>query len=349
MGGDSSETERHDVITASIVGATGYTGALLTDILAGHPGARLHVLTSKSYVGRRVCDVFPSLRAEGQYVEYSLPLVAQSDVVFVCYPHAEAHPTVAELVDAGCRVVDLSADFRLKDPAAYLSWYGFDHPRSDLVAEAAYGLPEVYRDEIKKARLVANPGCYPTGMLLGLLPSAGDIDGLGVIVDSKSGVSGAGRTPSEKTHFCAVTEDFKSYSEVTHRHTAEMLQEMALATGGAVSVSFTPHLLPVDRGILSTMYFRPRGGLVGTDALTEKYRAFYEGEPFVEVCERVPALSEVSHTNYCRMAVREDERAGLVKVFTVIDNLMKGASGQAVQNMNLMFGLPEDQGLRRGT
>ena len=198
MGGDSSETERHDVITASIVGATGYTGALLTDILAGHPGARLHVLTSKSYVGRRVCDVFPSLRAEGQYVEYSLPLVAQSDVVFVCYPHAEAHPTVAELVDAGCRVVDLSADFRLKDPAAYLSWYGFDHPRSDLVAEAAYGLPEVYRDEIKKARLVANPGCYPTGMLLGLLPSAGDIDGLGVIVDSKSGVSGAGRTPSRR-------------------------------------------------------------------------------------------------------------------------------------------------------
>ena len=335
------------MITASIVGATGYTGALLTDILTGHPDVQLHALTSKSYVGRRVCDVFPHLRVDRQYAEYSLAWVAESDVVFVCYPHAEAHLVVADLVDAGCRVVDLSADYRLKDPEAYSSWYGFDHPRRDLVGEAVYGLPEVYREPIRKARLVANPGCYPTGMLLGLIPSAGDVDDLGVIVDSKSGVSGAGRTPSEKTHFCAVTGDFRSYNEVTHRHTAEMLQELGLAKGGPVAVSFTPHLLPVDRGILSTMYFRPRGGLVGTDGRTEKYRAYYEGEPFVEVCERVPALSEVSHTNFCRIAVREDERAGLVKVFTVIDNLVKGASGQAVQNMNLMFGLPEDLGLRR--
>jgi N-acetyl-gamma-glutamyl-phosphate reductase len=335
------------VITASIVGATGYTGALLTDILAEHPHVHLHALTSKSYAGRSVSEVFPHLRVEGQYTRYSVLGMAGSDVVFVCYPHAEAHEAVAALVDVGCKVIDLSADFRLKDPEEYSAWYGFVHPRRDLVAEAVSGLPEVYRAQVAKARLVANPGCYPTGMLLGLLPVAGEIDGLGVIVDSKSGVSGAGRTPSDKTHFCAVTGDFRAYSEVGHRHTAEMLQELGLAAGRALPVSFTPHLLPVDRGILSTTYFRPLGGLIGTNAWIARYRTFYKGEPFVEVSDHVPGLSDVAHTNFCRMTVREDEGAGLVKVFTVIDNLMKGASGQAVQNMNCMFGLPEDCGLRR--
>ena len=334
------------VITASIVGATGYTGALLTDILAQHPEVRLDRMTSKSYVGRRVVDVFRYLRVEGTYTEYSVEKLAASDVVFVCYPHAQAYEAVAELIDAGHKVVDLSADFRLNVPQAYSTWYGFDHPRADLVAEAVYGLPESHRAEVARARLVANPGCYSTGMLLGLLPAAQDIDG-GVIVDSKSGVSGAGRTPSEKTHFCAVTENFSAYSEVGHRHTAEMLQELESAAGCSVAVSFTPHLLPVDRGILSTIYFRPRSGLVGASVWLDQYRAFYAEEPFVEVTETVPALAEVSHTNYCRLTVREDERAGLVKVFTVIDNLVKGASGQAVQNMNCMFGLPEDMGLRR--
>jgi N-acetyl-gamma-glutamyl-phosphate reductase len=336
------------VITASIVGATGYTGALLTDILAEHPHVRLHALTSKSYVGRRVSDVFPYLRVEGEYVPFSLETVATADVVFVCYPHAEAHQTVAPLIDAGCKVVDLSADFRLKDPAAYSSWYGFAHPRADLVAEAVYGLPELYRERIRQATLVANPGCYPTGMLLGVLPVVGDIDGFGVIVDSKSGVSGAGRTPSDKTHFCSVSGDFRAYSEVGHRHTAEMLQELGLASKRQLSVSFTPHLLPIDRGILSTIYFKPKSGLIGKESWLQKCQEFYRGEPFVEVCSHVPALSEVEHTNFCRITVREDERAGLVKVFTVIDNLVKGASGQAVQNMNLMFGVAEDVGLRRG-
>lgn len=320
---------------------------MLTDILAGHLEIRLEGLTSKSYVGREVREVFPHLRVAGTYIEYSLPALRDSDVVFVCYPHAQAHVAAAELVDAGCKVVDLSADFRLREPAGYRAWYGFDHPRPDLVAEAVYGLPEGYRDKIALARLVANPGCYPTGMLLGLLPVAGEIEG-GVIVDSKSGVSGAGRTPSEKTHFCAVNNDFKAYSEVGHRHTAEMIQELERAAGTPVPVSFTPHLLPVDRGILSTLYFRPRRGMVGTKAWLEKYASFYQNEPFVEVCAHVPSLSEVTRTNFCRITVREDEAAGLVKVFTVIDNLVKGASGQAVQNMNCMFGFPEDLGLRRG-
>jgi N-acetyl-gamma-glutamyl-phosphate reductase len=335
------------VITASVVGATGYTGAVLTDILASHPDVRLSVLTSRSYVGRRVGDVFPHLRVDGVYAEYAPSLLEASDVVFVCYPHAEAHEVVAALVDAGRRVVDLSADFRLSNPQAYEGWYGFVHPRPDLVAEAVFGLPEVYRDRLAAARLVANPGCYPTGMLLGLLPTAAEIDDGAVVVDAKSGVSGAGRSPSEKTHFCAVDENFRAYSEVGHRHTPEMVQELSAAAGRPVAVSFTPHLLPVDRGILSTIYFRPRGGLVGTGAWLERYREFYAGEAFVEVCEHAPGLREVANTNYCRITVREDTAAGLVKIVTVIDNLVKGASGQAVQNMNCMFGLPEDAGLRR--
>jgi N-acetyl-gamma-glutamyl-phosphate reductase len=335
------------VIKASIVGATGYTGAVLTDILSQHPEVEIHRLASKSYAGKSVAEVFPRLRVACEYAEYAADAVVESDVVFVCYPHAESHPVVTELVESGRRVVDLSADFRLKDPGAYGPWYGFDHPRHDLVKEAVFGLPERYRSEIKSARLVANPGCYPTAMLLSLLPAAGVIDTGGVIVDSKSGVSGAGRAASPKTHFCEVAGDFKAYSEVGHRHTAEMVQELSLAAGRQVSVSFTPHLLPVDRGIFSTAYFRATGESIGTEGWIEKYREFYQGEPFVEVCEHVPALGEVVGTNFCRLTVREDPSAGLVKVFAVIDNLVKGASGQAVQNMNCMFGFAETAGLGR--
>ena len=336
------------MLRASIVGATGYTGAVLTDLLARHPDVELGTLTSTSYVGRRVADVFPQLRIEGTYAPYDLSSVAESDLAFVCYPHAQSHPVVADLVDAGVRVVDFSADFRLRDVAAYPAWYGFDHPRPDLVAEAVYGLPEVYRNRLRDARLVANPGCFPTAMLLALLPLAADGGGL-AIVDAKSGVSGAGRTPTDKTHFCAVHDDFKAYSEIGHRHTPEMAQELGVAAGAPARVSFTPHLLPVDRGILSTVYWP----LAVADAeatdqdLTERYRSFYAGEPFVEVVDAAPALKEVQQTNFCRLAVRVDRSAGLVKVISVIDNLIKGASGQAVQNMNIMFGLEEPLGLGR--
>jgi N-acetyl-gamma-glutamyl-phosphate reductase len=335
------------VIKASIVGATGYTGAVLTDILSQHPEVQIHQLTSKSHAGRAIAEVFPRLRVSGEYVEYAASAVAESDVAFVCYPHAESHPVVAELLESACRVIDLSADFRLKDPESYKPWYGFDHPRHDLVKEAVFGLPEKYRTEIRSARLVANPGCYPTAMLLSLLPVAADIDAGVVIVDSKSGVSGAGRTPSQKTHFCEVVGDFKAYSEIGHRHTAEMVQELALAAGKNVPVSFTPHLLPVDRGIFSTVYFRPNGGVGGTEGWMKRYRDYYASEPFVEVCDHVPGLDEVVGTNDCRLTVREDSSAGLVKVFAVIDNLVKGASGQAVQNMNIMFGFAETAGLGR--
>ena len=335
------------MIKASVVGATGYTGAVLTDLLARHPEVELVALTSQSYLGKRVAEVFPQLRVEAEYVSYSVEAVRGSDVVFVCYPHAEAHPVVSEVLEAGCRVVDLSADFRLKQLSAYDEWYGFTHPRPDLVEEAVYGLPEIYREKIRTARLVANPGCYPTATLLALLPAVDQLGEGPVIVDAKSGVSGAGRTPSPRTHFCAVNENFQVYSEVGHRHTSEMLEQLEIAAGHPVRLSFTPHLLPVDRGILTTIYFAARKGLEGIDAWLALYRAYYANEPFVEVCDHVPSLAEVQRTNFCRLTVREDKRAGLVKVVSVIDNLVKGASGQAVQNMNCMFGLPEDAGLGR--
>ncbi len=308
---------------------------------------QLGALTTKSYVGKSVSSVFPHLRVDRKYQEFSPDSAGAADVAFVCYPHAEAYAVVAQLVDKGCRVVDLSADYRLKDPAGYEKWYGFAHPRADLVEEAVFGLPEVYRAQIATARIIANPGCYPTSMILGLLPAVDDIGDGGVIVDSKSGVSGAGRTPNDKVHFCAVHDNFKAYGEVGHRHTAEMMQELAAASGRALPVSFTPHLLPVDRGILSTMYFKPKCGMIGNAAWTQKYRDYYKDATFVEVVESVPSLAEVQNTNFCRIAVKEDSAAGLVKVFSVIDNLVKGASGQAVQNMNVMFGFAEDAGLRR--
>lgn len=335
------------MITASIVGATGYTGAVLTDILSHHPDVRLQALTTKSYVGQHVSEVFPDLRVDGTYTEYTLDAVTGADVAFVCYPHAQSAPVVAELVDAGVRVVDLSADYRLRDTQLYPGWYGFAHPRPDLVAEAVFGSPELYAEQIKGARLVANPGCYPTSMILASVPAAEEIDPSGVIVDSKSGVSGAGRNPSPKTHFCKVQSDFRAYGEVGHRHTPEMIQELAAAAGRTLPVSFTPHLLPVDRGILTTLYFRPLHGFKGDQGWLESYRRFYAGKPFVEVTDAMPGLSEVAYTNYCRITVREDQAAGVVKVFSVIDNLVKGASGQAVQNMNIMFGLDERAGLER--
>jgi N-acetyl-gamma-glutamyl-phosphate reductase len=326
---------------------------VLTDLLDRHPGVRLDTLTSASHVGRTVADLFPQLRVEGAYVPYEAAAVADSEYVFVCYPHGAAHPIVAELVEAGHKVIDLSADFRLDDPDGYPLWYGFGHPRTDLLGEAVYGLPEVYRDAVAHARLVANPGCFPTVSLLAALPLLRQGVVGRVIVDAKSGVSGAGRSASQKTHFSNVHEDFRAYGEIGHRHTSEMLQEMSLAAGCRLPISFTPHLLPVNRGILATVYCLPpaggsagdSGSLLSQEELEQLYLAFYAKEPFVEVRPEAPSLREVQHTNYCRMAVRVDAEAGLYKIVGVIDNLVKGASGQAVQNLNIMAGLPEKMGL----
>ena len=248
------------MITASIVGATGYTGAVLTDILAEHPEVETAgALPRNPTSGRRVCDVFPHLRVHGQYVEYSPEPVAESDVAFVCYPHAEAHAVVAELVDAGCRVVDLSADYPAEGPRGIRARGTASIIRGPIWwLRPCLACPRRTGKRSRKARLVANPGCYPTSMLLGLLPVAGEIDGAGVIVDSKSGVSGAGRTAVREDALLRGDEDFSAYSEVGHRHTRRWCRNWQLAAGRPLPVSFTPHLLPVDRGILSTLYFRPR-------------------------------------------------------------------------------------------
>lgn len=338
---------------ASVIGATGYTGMVLTDLLWRHPEVQMEALTSVSYRGRSVAEVFPHLRAEGMYVEYDPARVEGSDVAFVCYPHAEAHPVVAELAARGIRVIDLSADFRLRDVALYEEWYGFTHAYPELVAESAYGLPELYRREIAGARVVANPGCYPTSAILAVAPLAKELDGSVVIIDSKSGVSGAGRNATDRTHFCSVHDNFKAYSEVGHRHTCEMAQEISALAGRSVPVSFTPHLLPVDRGILTVAYVKAAAegadgqgcGADWQEELLRRYESYYKDEPFVEVVRHAPNLREVQWTNMCRVTVRVDKAAGLVKVISVIDNLVKGASGQAVQNMNLMFGFEETMGL----
>lgn len=335
------------MIQAGIVGATGFTGMVLTELLWAHPEVCLGPLTSSNYIDHGVADVFPHVRVPGTYVEYSREMVAHCDFVFVCYPHAASHPVVGELIDGGHRVIDLSADFRLVDEDAYRIWYGFQHGRADLVPKAVYGLPELHRERIAAADLVANPGCYPTATILAALPLVRALDIATVVVDAKSGVSGAGRTPSATTHFSRVHDDFRAYGEVGHRHTSEMLQELGRVAGTPVGVSFTPHLLPVDRGILATVYCLPAGdgGLLSQEALMHLYKEAYAGEPFVEVVASTPALSEVQRTNYCRISPRVDEAAGLYKVVSVIDNLLKGASGQAVQNLNIMAGFPETLGL----
>jgi len=338
------------VIKASIIGATGFTGAVLTDLLSRHPEVQLDALTSTAYVGRTVDQIFPHLRISHAFEPYEPGRMVSSEVVFVCLPHGEAHRIVAEQVAAGRRVVDFSADYRLKDATLYPQWYDFVHPRRDLLETAVYGLPERYRDALRGARLIANPGCFPTAAILAVLPLAEREKLDLIIVDANSGVSGAGRKATERTHFTSVQDNFRAYSEVGHRHTPEMAQEIARAAGRPVPVSFTPHLLPVDRGILATVYVRLSAdadpALLRDDTLlTTLYRERYAAEPFVEVVEAAPALREVQHTNYCRLVVRSDPAAGLIKIVAVIDNLVKGASGQAVQCLNAMYGWPETLGL----
>ena len=336
------------VIKAAVLGATGYTGTLLSRLLHRHPEVEVVALTSQSHAGQGVQEVFPEQRIPGAYVPFRVEDADGWDVVFVCYPHREAQDVVPGLLDAGCRVIDLSADFRLKDPGAYPIWYGMEHTAPHLLEAAVYGLPEVHRTAIREADLVANPGCFPTGALLGMLPLLERDSASRVIVDSKSGVSGAGRRATAKTHFCNVHENFQAYAEIGHRHTAEMSQEATEVCGNEVTVVFTPHLLPVQRGILTTLYLDmtdPSGTGSTARELDRLYRERYRDEPFAEVVGHAPSLREVQGTNVCRICVRVDETAHVVKVITVIDNLIKGASGQAVQNMNIMFDLPEITGL----
>ena len=299
-------------------------------------------MTARSDVGARLDDLYPHHRVPMVLEELDLDRHAGVDAAIVAYPHGAAAELVADLRQRDVRVVDLSADFRLRDAAVYGEWYR-EHPVPDLIESAVYGLPELYREQIARADMVANPGCYPTATLLALAPLAreGLIDD--VVIDAKSGVSGAGRAPSAETHFVSVDENVAAYKVPRHRHTPEIEQELA-ALGCEVTITFTPHLLPLDQGELVSCYVSP-SERISEAQLRELYREAYAQEPFVELSAQPPGVRAVRETNLCRISVHVDDRTGRVIAFGAIDNLWKGAASQAVQNLNLMFGRPEGEGI----
>jgi N-acetyl-gamma-glutamyl-phosphate reductase len=329
-----------------VLGAGGFTGALAARLVHRHPEFMLAAVTGRSDVGRSLSDLYPYHRVPLRLEELDLDRHAEVDAAIVAYPHGAAAPLVAELLQRGMKVVDLSADFRLRDPATYGRWYR-EHPVPELLQQAVYGLPELgYRERISEANLVANPGCYPTAALLALAPLAqeGVIDD--VVIDAKSGVSGAGRAPTDKTHFVAVDENVNAYGVPHHRHIPEIEQELAVLDPAHpdTRITFTPHLLPLDQGELVSCYVTVAEGADALE-LEDLYAHTYRDEPFVELTDRPPGVRDVRETNVCRISVHRDDRTGRVIVFAAIDNLWKGAASQAIQNLNVMFGLPESEGI----
>jgi N-acetyl-gamma-glutamyl-phosphate reductase len=333
--------------SVSVFGAAGFTGALTARLLHRHPEFELKALTARSDVGARLDELYPYHRVPLTLEELDLDRHADVDAAVVAYPHGAAAPVVAALRERAVRVVDLSADFRLRDRATYELWYR-EHTAPELLSDAVYGLPELgYREALKAADLVANPGCYPTAALLALAPIArsGLIDD--VVIDAKSGVSGAGRAATEKTHFVTVDENITAYGVPRHRHTPEIEQELQILDPAHpdLRVTFTPHLLPLDQGELVSCYVALKDGGPPKNARA-LYQDAYADEPFVEVADGPPGVRDVRETNICRISAHSDVRTGRLIVFAVIDNLWKGAASQAVQNLNLMFGLPEEAGIR---
>jgi N-acetyl-gamma-glutamyl-phosphate reductase len=331
------------MIKVGIIGGTGYTGVELLRLLAGHPQVQLCVITSRSEAGRKVADLFPSLRGHVD-LAFTEPDVAQltaCDIVFTATPHGVAMGHARALIGAGVRLVDLAADFRLKDLATWEKWYKVPHACPELLQEAVYGLPEVNREQIRKARVVANPGCYPTAVQLGFLPlvEQGVVEVSHLIADAKSGVSGAGRKAETHTLFSEAADTMNAYGVSGHRHWPEIQQGLKAVSANA-SVTFVPHLTPMIRGIHATLYARLNSGDVDLQTLYEKR---YAKEPFVDVMPAGshPQTRSVRGANVCRIAVHRPQGGDTVVVLSVIDNLVKGAAGQAVQNMNIMFGLDE--------
>jgi len=340
-----------DKLNIAIVGSSGYTGGELYRLLLHHPQVRVAAVTSEKSAGKPISDIFPQLLGLTDLVCEPLDadvIAKKADLVFLALPHATAQAAAQRFHALGRKVVDLSADFRLSDPVLYEHWYEHPHQYPDLLKAAVYGLPELHRQEIKKTTLVANPGCYPTGVILGLAPLLKKklIDGASIVIDSKSGVSGAGRSPSLAHHYPEVNEGFLAYKIGSHRHTPEIEQELSLLAGGKITVSFTPHLVPMNRGILSTIYAKLTVP-ADTGALLEVLQESYRNEPFVRVLSagRFPNTRYVRASNFCDIGVHADQRTGRVVVVTAIDNLVKGASGQAIQNMNLLSGFEETTGL----
>lgn len=330
-----------------VVGGTGYTGAELLRILAGHPHIALSVITSRSEAGLPVAEMFPHLRGRLDlcFTEPDPGALSECDLVFFATPNGTAMQSAPELLERGVRVIDLAADFRLRDPAVWEHWYGTPHGCPHLLAEAAYGLPELNRAAVREARLVANPGCYPTAVTLGFLPllEGEVVDPSWLIADAKSGVSGAGRKAATGLLMAEVGESFKAYSVTGHRHAPEIVQNLAQFCGVEVNLTFVPHLVPMIRGIEATLYAR----LTTSDSdLEHLFAQRYAGEPFIDLMPGGhPDTRSVRGANQCRIAVARQGKSGVVVVQSVIDNLVKGAAGQAVQNMNLMLDLEETTGL----
>jgi N-acetyl-gamma-glutamyl-phosphate reductase len=338
------------MIRVAVVGATGYAGAELVRLLAGHPDAEIVALTSRNDAGTRFDAIYPAFSG---VVDLQLErmdtteISRRAEVVFTALPHKAPMDIVPGLLEKGLRVIDLSADFRFKSQSVYEAHY-VTHSSAHLLDRAVYGLCEVYAPQIKDAVLVGNPGCYPTSALLPLVPllQADLIDANGIIIDSKSGVSGAGRGLTQGVHFCHVNESFKAYKVGTHRHLPEIEEVLSLQTGRPIQVSFTPHLVPMTRGMLTTSYGRLKSGVTGNDVAGCLDMA-YGKKPCVRLCgdDRLPDTLDVRGTNYCDIGFRCDDRVNQVVLISAIDNLVKGAAGQAVQNMNIMFGLKETAGL----
>lgn len=335
------------MIKVGVVGGTGYTGVELLRILAQHPQVELQAITSRGDAGTPVANMFPSLRGRVvlDFVDPKAAALEACDVVFFATPNGIAMDQARPLVDAGVRVIDLAADFRIKDPAEWEKWYGMKHAAPELIAEAVYGLPEANREKIRSARLVANPGCYPTAVQLGFLPlvESGLVDTTRLIADVKSGVSGAGRKAEIHTLFSEASDNFKAYGVPGHRHLPEICQGLSIAAGRPVSLTFVPHLTPMIRGIHATLYAQ----VTGEGDFQALYQSRYKTEPFVDVLPFAshPDTRSVRAANVCRIALHRPQGGNTLVVLSVIDNLVKGAAGQAVQNMNIMFGFDECAGL----
>lgn len=340
-------------VKVAVVGATGYTGEELVRILASHPGVDVTYASGKEDRSIKLQDIFPYLknRIDLECKTFSAEeAIAKCDLAFLSLPHTVSMLVAPLFIKSGKKVVDVSADYRLKDTAVYEKFYKTPHKDPGNLAKAVYGLPEIHRDKIKSAQLVANPGCYPTGAILGLWPGAkeGFFDLDSIQIDAKSGVTGAGRKADKSLNFSEVNESFKAYKLFEHQHVPEIDQELSNAIGKPVKVVFVPHLLPINRGILSTLYVKLKKA-ANTETLLDCYRAQYAREPFVKVYPggTLPELKHVTHTNFCDIGLRVHEDKKLAVIVTAIDNLDKGAASQAIQNMNLMCGFPETEGLYR--
>ena len=337
------------MFTAAVLGATGYAGIELVRILNSHPEVEIKMLVSHSFVGKKISDVYPNFKGVLDLVceDLDVDKAAACDIVFTALPHGASKEVIPQLYNKGARIIDLSGDFRYDDADVYAKWYGEEHSSPEILKESVYGLCELHRDKIKNTRLVGNPGCYTTCSILGLAPllANGIVKSDNIIVDAKSGVTGAGRSSALDYSFCECTENAKAYKIATHRHTSEIEQELSKLAGEEIMISFTPHLIPQKRGILSTMYANLKEDKT-TEELIELYKEYYKDEYFVRVYDAgLPETNHVAGSNFVDIGLVVDTRLKRVVVSSAIDNIGKGAAGQAVQNMNILLGLDEKTGL----